>query len=97
MSGPVAIDPVTSGRQEPRTERVKGIEPSPKAWEAFILPLNYTRIRGNLPTRCGPVKPSVGIASESSASGGIQFSSPLGGRLDGIHHDSSQATTLKCV
>ena len=24
-------------------ERVKGIEPSPKAWEAFILPLNYTR------------------------------------------------------
>jgi len=24
-------------------ERVKGIEPSPKAWEAFVLPLNYTR------------------------------------------------------
>ena len=24
-------------------ERVKGIEPSSKAWEAFILPLNYTR------------------------------------------------------
>lgn len=25
-------------------ERVEGIEPSTKAWEAFILPLNYTRI-----------------------------------------------------
>ena len=24
-------------------ERVKGIEPSSKAWEAFVLPLNYTR------------------------------------------------------
>ena len=25
-------------------ERVEGIEPSTKAWEAFVLPLNYTRI-----------------------------------------------------
>ena len=24
-------------------ERVKGIEPSSKAWEAFVLPLNHTR------------------------------------------------------
>ena len=31
-----------SGRRK-RKKRVKGIEPSPKAWEAFILPLNYTR------------------------------------------------------
>ncbi len=29
---------------EPFEERVKGIEPSPKAWEAFVLPLNYTRL-----------------------------------------------------
>ncbi len=28
---------------EKEKKRVKGIEPSPKAWEAFILPLNYTR------------------------------------------------------
>ena len=27
-----------------RLERVKGIEPSSKAWEAAILPLNYTRM-----------------------------------------------------
>ncbi len=27
----------------PALERVKGIEPSSKAWEAFVLPLNYTR------------------------------------------------------
>ena len=26
-------------------ERVKGIEPSSKAWEAAVLPLNYTRVR----------------------------------------------------
>ncbi len=25
-------------------ERVKGIEPLSKAWEAFVLPLNYTRM-----------------------------------------------------
>ena len=27
----------------PRFERVKGIEPSFSAWEADVLPLNYTR------------------------------------------------------
>jgi hypothetical protein len=26
-------------------ERVKGIEPSYEAWEAAVLPLNYTRLR----------------------------------------------------
>jgi hypothetical protein len=26
-------------------ERVKGIEPSLSAWEADVLPLNYTRVR----------------------------------------------------
>ena len=25
-------------------ERVEGIEPSPVAWEATVLPLNYTRL-----------------------------------------------------
>ena len=25
-------------------ERVMGVEPTSKAWEAFILPMNYTRI-----------------------------------------------------
>jgi hypothetical protein len=28
-----------------RLERVMGIEPTSKAWEAFVLPLNYTRLR----------------------------------------------------
>ena len=27
-----------------RLERVRGIEPPFKAWEAFVLPLNYTRL-----------------------------------------------------
>jgi hypothetical protein len=29
-------------------ERVKGIEPSYEAWEAAVLPLNYTRSRARL-------------------------------------------------
>ncbi len=28
-------------------ERVKGIEPSYEAWEAAVLPLNYTRVAGD--------------------------------------------------
>jgi hypothetical protein len=28
-------------------ERVKGIEPSYEAWEAAVLPLNYTRVSMN--------------------------------------------------
>lgn len=27
-----------------RVERVEGIEPSPIAWEAIVVPFNYTRI-----------------------------------------------------
>jgi hypothetical protein len=35
---------VFSGRPwKVEVERVEGIEPSTKAWEAFVLPLNYTR------------------------------------------------------
>ena len=31
--------------QNDAVERVMGIEPTSKAWEAFVLPLNYTRTR----------------------------------------------------
>ena len=30
----------------PGLERVMGIEPTPSAWKAEVLPLNYTRITG---------------------------------------------------
>ena len=30
-----------------KLERVKGIEPSFSAWEADVLPLNYTRFSGS--------------------------------------------------
>lgn len=33
-----------------KVERVEGIEPSPIAWEAIVVPFNYTRIF--LPSRC---------------------------------------------
>ncbi|MFM2073388.1 MAG: hypothetical protein RLZZ623_3652, partial [Actinomycetota bacterium] len=36
-------------------ERVTGIEPAFSAWEADVLPLNYTRIEGLRPTRRGKV------------------------------------------
>jgi dCTP deaminase len=32
-------------------ERVTGIEPALSAWEADVLPLNYTRERADDPTR----------------------------------------------
>jgi hypothetical protein len=33
-------------------ERVKGIEPSYEAWEAAVLPLNYTRVEGIVVFSC---------------------------------------------
>lgn len=41
----VSADGVNKGSLKViRVERVKGIEPSYAAWEAAVLPLNYTRI-----------------------------------------------------
>jgi hypothetical protein len=34
---------VTPRRNPDTLERVMGIEPTPSAWEAEVLPLNYTR------------------------------------------------------
>ena len=39
-------------------ERVKGIEPSYAAWEAAVLPLNYTRN----PTDCNDMTGQMGCA-----------------------------------
>ena len=38
LSGEGALDLILL-----RLERVMGIEPTPEAWEAAVLPLNYTR------------------------------------------------------
>jgi hypothetical protein len=56
LEPPAGIEPATSSLRVMRTtdcakvaynmsslERVKGIEPSTRAWEALVLPLNYTR------------------------------------------------------
>jgi hypothetical protein len=37
-------DAVIWGQFTYENERVKGIEPSCAAWEAAVLPLNYTRV-----------------------------------------------------
>ena len=42
-----------------------GIEPTSKAWEAFVLPLNYTR-NCNLPTQPGGFFARSGVASRAS-------------------------------
>jgi hypothetical protein len=40
-----------------RMERVMGIEPTCAAWEAAVLPLNYTRTIANLSVeRLGPTR-----------------------------------------
>ncbi len=39
----------------PGMERVMGIEPTPSAWKAEVLPLNYTRSARR--SRAGPVLP----------------------------------------
>ena len=50
-------------------ERVMGIEPTSKAWEAFVLPLNYTRSEprpdGSLYNRTEPL---VSLNPEPSGS-----------------------------
>ena len=41
---------ISLGRHLPKktVERVMGIGPTSKAWEAFVLPLNYTRKHGTI-------------------------------------------------
>src|ERR1700704_2223336 len=49
-------------------ERVEGIEPSSKAWEAFVLPLNYTRISidfTTFPSASAPRQGAVAVAAGS--------------------------------
>ena len=48
-----------------KLERVKGIEPSYAAWEAAVLPLNYTRPEEALPDAGG-----AGQKGDSSQSAG---------------------------
>ena len=54
-----------------KVERVKGIEPSFSAWEADVLPLNYTRLcRARYFIRFCPPKISVRIVVLSPLDGG---------------------------
>lgn len=39
-----ALEAVPSKQEEGNMERVMGIGPTSSAWEAGVLPLNYTRI-----------------------------------------------------
>ena len=39
-------------------ERVMGIEPTPSAWKAEVLPLNYTRSASRPSARRGPTPPA---------------------------------------
>ena len=46
-----AGEPVPVVGDNEKLERVTGIEPVPEAWEASILPLNYTRSPSNYGAR----------------------------------------------
>jgi len=48
-------------------ERVKGIEPSYEAWEAAVLPLNYTRLSESDDN--ATVRGSVGCTATTGANG----------------------------
>ena len=43
-SGPNFVERHALDHRQFTLERVKGIEPSYEAWEAAVLPLNYTRV-----------------------------------------------------
>ena len=55
-----------------RVERVMGIEPTLAAWEAAVLPLNYTRVRTSLfgPNAGGNVARGCNAALRRSDAGG---------------------------
>jgi hypothetical protein len=48
-------------------ERVKGIEPSYEAWEAAVLPLNYTRVEAILASVDGGAEDAERCKGERSA------------------------------
>ncbi len=45
------------GQSPNLVERVKGIEPSYEAWEASVLPLNYTRAASSIDRPPVPLNP----------------------------------------
>jgi hypothetical protein len=50
-----------------RTERVRGIEPPFRAWEARVLPLNYTRgSDGTVLARPSPPQRGDGLCAEAA-------------------------------
>jgi hypothetical protein len=67
-------------------ERVKGIEPSPRAWEARVLPLNYTR--GNdITAPQDPIvlpscRPTLTEANPQTATGFMSAGLPGPGQTD---------------
>ena len=72
-------------------ERVTGIEPASRAWEALILPLNYTRSTANPSTGKTPAGQG-GVAVGHSGEGGmlwlwrIHTLHPHPGRGQPAHH-----------
>jgi hypothetical protein len=67
-------------------ERVKGIEPSFRAWEAHVLPLNHTRVvcPGQRPVRDTP-------AFTRLPRGWQLFADQSNLRIDPAHRDTGQS------
>ena len=76
-------------------ERVMGIEPTLVAWEATVLPLNYTRAgrQWYMPVR-GWTNPSV-LIQEPTSRRSSEFFNTVGGGLDMSRRDECAAGRLK--
>lgn len=62
---------------ERRLERVKGIEPSCPAWEAGVLPLNYTRVGKKLRVDSSELREKSQATTRNSFSQLSTFSPPF--------------------
>ncbi len=58
-------------------QRVKGIEPSYAAWEAAVLPLNYTRGRRNFRISIADCKPSNHCQEITSSVAAVELLAPV--------------------
>src|SRR5688572_13736902 len=83
-------------------ERVMGIEPTLAAWEAAVLPLNYTRESwrfygrspkcGNTRANCRPVCCCSDTVAGSDVRSSWEVNGTMSSRAQGLHHYLRLAT-----
>ena len=78
---------------DPRRERVRGIEPPLRAWEARVLPLNYTR-RPRVPkSREAPAREGRRVSGSGGREGVLEHpagADHLGGDGVGVFYEPAE-------